>query len=168
MYECVCVWDLFGTAAVPAAGVWSAAVHAVLGHQSHSHLSSHSNTAGRPAALAESDSPEHPAQRESHGKSQEDLQTKGRWKRLPNGSFVSLTACSLTAMHCECLLRAAIPLLRVFRTVPHLSRERWEPPSTPPKPRHRGGTDARPLNRAFTAPLRRGTRERRRRELGSF
>lgn len=64
-----------------------------------------------------------------------------------------LTACSFTAMHCECLRVAAMPLLRVFLMVPFLCRERWLLPSRPPRPRHRGGTEILGLNMDFTAAL---------------
>lgn len=49
---------------------------------------------------------------------------------------------------------AAIPPLNVFLMVPFLCRERWLPPSKPPRHRHRGGREILGVNMAFTTPLR--------------
>lgn len=70
-----------------------------------------------------------------------------------------LTAWSFTAIQWECLRTAAIPPLKVFLMVPFLCRERWLPPSSPPRPRHRGGREILGVNVAFTTPLRRKMRE---------
>lgn len=56
-------------------------------------------------------------------------------------------------MHWECLRRAATPPLRVFLMMPFLCRDRWLPPSRPPRPRHSGGREILGVNRALTIPL---------------
>lgn len=66
----------------------------------------------------------------------------------------ALTVCSLTPMHCECRRMADIPPLNVFLMVPFRCSDRWLLPSTPPRPRHRGGSEILGVNMAFTAPLR--------------
>lgn len=70
-----------------------------------------------------------------------------------------LTAWSFTAIHWECLRIAAIPPLNVFLMVPFLCKERWLPPSSPPRARHRGGREILGVNMAFTTPLGRAERE---------
>lgn len=159
---CGCA-DLCGTAAGPTGSGSSAAGLSEPGRQNLRCRPSCSHTAGTPAGLDEPGSPERPAEgRGGGGQRETDSSDTSEIFSGGNNTYSGvLTACSFTAIHWECLRMAAIPPLNVFLMVPFLCRERWLPPSKPPRPRHRGGREILGVNMDFTTPLRKREKEAR-------